>query len=243
MEISIRKSARSCDVCAREFAHGQTIHSAVTFSEADTLVRADHCDDCWTPQISRAAYSAWNTRFNDPRVADQQPPEVFSPLRRLFYEACVSEERIELAKAFLAAQLLRRQKVFRQIKESGELDGEVRTTLYTDRIGNQFIEVRDPNFTYAELDEARALLLRALRELEEGAPSETAEATTGADTAERTVEAPTEQQSDETDAEAADGTGEDAGDTTTPEDAEDFESTEVPAESIPESDTPLSEAG
>ncbi len=168
MEFSIRKSARSCGRCAMEFTHGQSIHSAVAFGEQDQLVRADYCDSCWTAQISRAAYSAWTTHFFDPKVADQQPPEVFSPLRRLFYDACASEDRLELAKAFLAAQLLRRQKVFRQIKESGELDGEVRTTLYTDRIGNQFIEVRDPNFTYAELDAARALLLRSLRELEEG---------------------------------------------------------------------------
>ncbi len=168
MEISIRKSARSCELCAVEFAHGQSIHSSVAFSAEDLLVRADYCDACWTPTLSRAAYSAWTTHFFDPKVADQQPPEVFSPLRRLFYEACASEDRLELAKAFLAAQLLRRQKVFRQIKESGELDGETRTTLYTDRIGNQFIEVRDPNFTYAELDAARGTLLRCLRELEEG---------------------------------------------------------------------------
>ncbi len=174
MEFSIRKSARSCEHCSTEFVHSQSIHSAVSFSEEDALVRADYCDACWTPQLSRAAYSAWATHFFDPRVADQQPPEVFSPLRRLFYEACASEDRLEQAKAFLAAQLLRRQKVFRQIKESGEQDGEIRTTLYTDRIGNQFIEVRDPNFTYAELDEARALLLRSLRELEEGASADDA---------------------------------------------------------------------
>jgi len=168
MEFSIRKSARSCEHCSGEFVHNQSIHSAVSFSDENALVRADYCDACWTPALSRAAYSAWSTRFFDPKVAEQQPPEVFSPLRRLFYDACASEDRLEQAKAFLAAQLLRRQKVFRQIKESGELDGEVRTTLYTDRIGNQFIEVRDPNFTYAELDEARARLLRGLRALEEG---------------------------------------------------------------------------
>lgn len=181
MEFSIRKSARSCEQCAAEFVHGQSIHSAVSFSDQDSLVRADYCDACWTAKLSRAAYSAWTTHFFDPRVADQQPPEVFSPLRRLFYEACLSEDRLEQAKAFLAAQLLRRQKVFRQIKESGELDGETRTTLYTDRIGNQFIEVRDPNFTYAELDAARVTLLRSLRELEEGVSSEAASIPTNPD--------------------------------------------------------------
>ena len=192
MEFSIRKSARSCEQCSSEFVHNQSIHSAVSFSEENVLVRADYCQSCWTPAISRAAYSAWATHFFDPKVADQQPPEVFSPLRRLFYEACASEDRLEQAKAFLAAQLLRRQKVFRQIKESNELDGEVRTTLYTDRIGNQFIEVRDPNFTYAELDEARARLLRSLRELEEGS-SATGEAP-GADSEEAPTQPATEEE-------------------------------------------------
>jgi hypothetical protein len=229
MEFSIRKSARSCGQCATEFAHGQSIHSAVSFSEEDALVRADYCDTCWTPQISRAAYSAWTTHFLDPKVADQQPPELFSPLRRLFYEACASEDRLEQAKAFLAAQLLRRQKVFRQIKESSELDGETRTTLYTDRIGNQFIEVRDPNFTYAELDEARALLLRSLREIEEGGTSDAAPVQGDPDGGDVTADTPVQ-----SNLEASDATS----------DAPESVSSGMGApERVPESDPSLSDAG
>ncbi len=242
MEFSIRKSARSCGQCAKEFVHGQSIHSAVAFSDQDALARADYCDTCWTPQISRAAYSSWTTHFCDPKVADQQPPEVFSPLRRLFYDACASEDRLEQAKAFLAAQLLRRQKVFRQIRESNELEGEIRTTLYTDRIGNQFIEVRDPNFTYAELDEARALLLHSLRELEEGGAADDTPVpnTPGeTDSATDTTQDATEDANEDATEDATEVVAEDVVEDVT----QDAPPDAVPPESVTESDSPLSEAG
>ena len=79
-----------------------------------------------------------------------------------------------LYNGFLAAGLLRRQKVFRLIKESDESDGEVRITLYTDRIGNRLIEVPDPQFTYAEMDKARTLLIERLQVLEQAAAPPTA---------------------------------------------------------------------
>ncbi|MBL7646759.1 MAG: hypothetical protein JNK74_11275 [Candidatus Hydrogenedentes bacterium] len=115
--------------------------------------------------------------YHDPKIENQEPAEVFSPLRQLFYEAAEEQSRIEMAKAFLAAGLLRRQKVFRLIKESDESDGEVRITLYTDRIGNRLIEVPDPQFTYAEMDKARTLLIERLQVLEQAAapPPATAE--------------------------------------------------------------------
>ena len=166
MEIKISRSARGCAQCGVEFVHEQPLHSVVCYGE-EGLLRADYCMQCWNKEKSKAAFSAWLTRYDDPRVAEQQPAEVFSPLRRLFYEACASEERTELAKAYLAAQLLKRQKAFRQIKESDETEGEIRITLYADRIGNRIIEVRDPSFSYAELDAARTSLLKRLRELEE----------------------------------------------------------------------------
>jgi hypothetical protein len=68
--------------------------------------------------------------------------------------------------AYLAAQLLRRQKAFRLIKESDESDGEVKLILFADRIGNRPIEVRDPNLTYEELEKGRRVLMERLSALE-----------------------------------------------------------------------------
>ncbi len=167
MEIRIGKSAKTCETCNREFAHEEKLHSVARFAEG-ALVREDFCAACWIPSHAKAAFSAWNTKFTDPRVADQQPPEVYSPLRKLFYDLSLSEDRADQATAYLAAQMLRRMKAFRLVKESDESDGEVRVTLFADRIGNRLIEVRDPSFSSVELDGAKMHLLRHLRETEEG---------------------------------------------------------------------------
>lgn len=97
---------------------------------------------------------------------EAEEQEVFSPLRRLFYDMAGSEERVLLAQAYLAAQLLKRQKVLRQIKESDESESGERITLFLDRQGGRLIETRDLNFTYSELDEARIQLMERLRALE-----------------------------------------------------------------------------
>jgi len=165
MDIKITKSAKTCCHCERDFVHDETHHSRVRIG-AEGLVREDFCAECWPNTASEPAYSAWSTRFYDPEVADQEPAEVFSPLRQLFYEAVAAEDRIESAKAFLAAQLLRRQKVFRLMRESDDADGEAKVLLYVDRLGNRLIEVRDPHFTYTELEEARGRLVERLQALE-----------------------------------------------------------------------------
>ncbi len=165
MEIRIGKSARACTACGREFVHEEEMNSLVR-REEQGLTREDYCAACWTPERAEGVYSAWTPKFYDPQVAEQAPPEVFSPLRQAFYEAVEMEDRIGQARAFLAAQLLRRQKVFRRIKESDEADGEVHLLLFADKIGNRLIEVRDPNFSYAEMEAARQALMQRLQELE-----------------------------------------------------------------------------
>lgn len=170
MEIRIGKSARVCDVCGRGFSHEEKVRSVARFQEG-ALVRQDFCMQCFLPEHTEQAFSAWVTKYLDPKVMDQQPPELYSPLQQLFFDLCSSEERTDLAKAYLAAQLLRRMKVFRLIKESDEVDGDVRVTLFADRGGSRLIEVRDPSFTFAELDEARTALFAALRREDSAEPS------------------------------------------------------------------------
>lgn len=165
MDIRISKCAHACQATGRNFVHEEEIQSLVRVVDG-VLTREDYARDAWKPELGTDAFCVWSAKYYDPKVAEQEPPEVFSPLRQVFYESVESEDRAELAKAYLAAQLLRRQKVFRRIKESDEVDGEVRITLYTDQIGDRLIEVRDPSFTYAELDAARNALLDRLQTLE-----------------------------------------------------------------------------
>lgn len=172
MDIKITKTAQVCFKCDHEFVHDEEISSIAKVLEG-LLVREDYCSNCCKSQSTANAYCTWTLRFYDPKVAEQEPPEVFSPLRQLFYESLESDSRPELAKAYLAAQLLRRQKVFRLIKESDDPeDVDVKVTLFSDRIGDRLIEVRDPNFSHDEMEEGRKALLDRLSELENPDPEE-----------------------------------------------------------------------
>ena len=169
MEIKIGKSSNNCVQCERKFEHDEIFNSRVQVLEEE-FAREDYCGECWSENSGVKAYFAWSSRYSDPAVVDAQPPEIFSPFRQLFYESLESEAPLGEAMAFLAAQLLRRQKAFRLIKESDEGDGELHVLLFNDRIGNRLVEVRDPNFTYTQLESARSSLLERLAELE--APEE-----------------------------------------------------------------------
>lgn len=173
MEIKIGKGARSCCVCSRDFEHEEPFTSVLRPIDSD-LSRSDYCDACWTeqPALESEPYSTWKSNFFDRDVADQASEESFSPLRKLFYEAVEGTDRSILSMAFLAAQLLRRQKVFRLIKESQDPDTDDTTILFTDRIGNRFIEVQDPSLAHEELEIGRRLLLKRLGEIESTEPEE-----------------------------------------------------------------------
>ena len=174
MEIRIGKASRRCHATERPFEHGEEVVSLVRM-EDQALVREDYGKDAWNDECGAGALAVWSMLYIDPAVAEQEPPEVFSPLRQLFYEAVESEDRGELAKAYLAAQLLRRQKVFRQLKESDDPEGEIRVALFTDRIANRLIEVRDPHLAYEELETGRGALMQRLQELEAPEELETSE--------------------------------------------------------------------
>jgi len=173
MEIKIGKSARRCVQCDTAFEHDQDLKSLVRLAKG-ALEREDFCVLCWAAGETQGAFSVWSSRFCDPNVAAQEPPEAFSPLRQTFYEAAEAQDRTEMAKAYLAAQLLRRQKVFRRIKESTDPDSEARIALFSDRIGNTLVEVHDPNLTYEELEQGRHALMKRLSELENDDPEDAA---------------------------------------------------------------------
>ncbi|MCX5759031.1 MAG: hypothetical protein NTU83_11095, partial [Candidatus Hydrogenedentes bacterium] len=131
MEIKIGKCSQACAACGRSFVHEEALTSVVRV-DSQALVREDYCATCWNGGRGVDAFSVWSLKFYDPQVAEQQPPEIFSPLRQIFYNAVESDERAELAVAYLGAQLLRRQKVFRLIKESDEAEQEVKLVLFAD---------------------------------------------------------------------------------------------------------------
>ena len=169
MEIKISKCATKCHSCGQDFTHEQRVHSAALV-EKDSLERRDYCSGCAPGEKDTSLFCSWETLYSDPRILEAERQETLSPLRRLFYDLAGSNERLDLAQAFLAAQLLKRQKAFRQIRESEGGEDAARVTLFLDRAGGRLIETRDLNFTYTELDTVRVLLMEKLRAMESPEP-------------------------------------------------------------------------
>lgn len=165
MNIKIGKNAHTCVICEVDFVHEQIIHSLIRV-EDNQFQREDYCANCWNEQNAQNTYSTWNMQYYDPKVAEQEPEEVYSPLRSIFYDTVEDSSRCSIAIAYLAAQLLRRQKIFRLIKETKDPDTDAAQILFNDRIGNRLIEVNDPNLAHAELDDARITLMQRLTDLE-----------------------------------------------------------------------------
>lgn len=183
MEIKIGRSTHTCGACEADFVHEQEIHSLVRVVEGQ-FAREDYCESCWGDDPAQGAYSTWHAHYYDPRVAEQEPEETFSPLRQTFYEAAADTTRSSFALAYLSAQLLRRQKVFRLIKETKDPDTEASVILFNDRIASRLIEVNDPNLSHAELEAARLTLMDRLTQLEapEPEPEEEVSAESESDT-------------------------------------------------------------
>jgi hypothetical protein len=165
MDVKISKSAHQCHACAKPFEHEQRIISSMRRGP-EGLAREDVCPECWNDEKANEVFCMWTAQFQDPKVLEQQPEEVFTPLRQIFYESAEREGREAVAVAYLAGQLLRRQKVFRFIKQTADPDTEAVVFLFLDRIGNRLIEVNDPNLSTGELERARQELLQRLAELE-----------------------------------------------------------------------------
>jgi hypothetical protein len=162
MDIKIGKTGRECRATGLPFAHEAEVVSLVRPDE-DGLVREDYAREAWTDQYGEGALAVWTTRYIDPDTQqDAEKEEERSPVREAFYACQDSEARPDLARAFLAAQLLKRQRAFRLVRESAGEEPDQRTYLYLDRSGDRLVEVRDPGLTFAELEAARAELLAAL---------------------------------------------------------------------------------
>jgi hypothetical protein len=166
MDIKISKSSKICHECTTSFTHEQEVLSRILPFEGQ-LVRQDFCPKCWSEVQKDKVFSSWTNKYYDPEVAEQEPAESFTPLRQAFYDNLEkNSDRASLAQAYLAAQLLRRQKVFRLIKETVNPDDDTALILFNDRIGNRLIEVSDPTLSHEELEMGRIQLMNRLAELE-----------------------------------------------------------------------------
>lgn len=175
MEIKIARTGKQCYASERPFEHQETVVSLVRYVDR-ALQREDYAREAWDPALATGAIAVWDATYVDPAIENAEPEESFSPLRRLFYDHAEGDERADLAVCYLAAQLLRRQKVFRLVKETEPDEDGVKNTLFADRIGDRLIQVRDPGLTLAELETGRAILVEFLQRAEDAGTDDEAAA-------------------------------------------------------------------
>ncbi len=163
MEIKIRKNSPVCLGCSKAFQHNEVIWSQLIKAD-DDFVREDFCSECWGQRNTTEVFSYWRHKFIDLKdVKRQQELQNESPIRNLFYEmVSKSESRSDEAIVYLASQLLRREKIFKKLKEVVVSKTNGHIIIFVDRIDEKVVEVRDPNFSYQELEEARKYICEFL---------------------------------------------------------------------------------
>jgi hypothetical protein len=162
VEISIQKESSRCLRCDTEFLHDQKHHSLLKIEGKDFL-REDYCMACWTEHINSnstgAAYSSWETKFRDPSVAKATPQEQFVPMLNLCYESIAEGGPAGEAMAYMCALILRRQKIFKFIREGREEQEPHRSVLiFLDKHNDTQIGIVDPGLTDSQLQEVKQAL-------------------------------------------------------------------------------------
>ncbi len=162
MEIKISRNGTKCLSCEKPFEHEEWVWSRIVGLE-DEWQREDYCLSCWEQQNGKESISQWRHKYIDAKAKRREQEVEDSPLRKLFYDSLEKEQsRLEQAIAYLASQLLRREKIFKKIKEMAISRRDGYIIMYIDRIDDRVIEVKDPNFSFTEMEEAKKIVLERL---------------------------------------------------------------------------------
>jgi hypothetical protein len=158
VDIEVQKESSRCNGCGENFVNEQKHYSLLRIEESN-FTREDYCEKCWAerPTVTETAYSFWETRYRDPAMAKAMPEEQFMPLLKLCYESIVLGGRDSEAIAYVCALVLRRQKIFRFVREEKDPSGRG-ILVFTDKYNDAQIRVVDPQLTEAELRGVRQKL-------------------------------------------------------------------------------------
>lgn len=161
MEIQIQKESQWCLRCKGKFTHDQKHHSLLRI-EDNNFLREDYCEKCWpersVPADGDKVYSHWETKYRDPSVARATPEGQFMPLLKLCYESIAEGGRDAEAVAYVCALVLRRQKVFRFVREEKEQPSGKGFLIFADKYNDTQIRVVDPRLTEMEMQGVRRKL-------------------------------------------------------------------------------------
>ncbi len=159
VEIQIQKESARCMACSQPFAHEQK-HFSLLKIDGNNFLREDYCEGCWTERSAAAddIYSFWETKYRDPSVERATPKEQFIPLLNLCYESIAQGGADAEAMAYVCAMMLRRQKVFRFIREEKDDSSGRSVLVFSDKHNDTQIRVVDPQLTESQLEEVKLRL-------------------------------------------------------------------------------------
>ncbi|UCD56026.1 MAG: hypothetical protein JSV16_09240 [Candidatus Hydrogenedentota bacterium] len=159
--MEIQKKSSHCTGCSEAFAHEQKHHSLLRI-EGNSFLRDDYCEKCWSGRPGLAGmdeiYSHWETKYQDPTVAKATPKEQFIPLLDLCYESIAQGDSDGEAVAYMCALILRRQKVFKFIREEKEEPTRRSVLVFSDKYNDTRIRIVDPQLTESQLEDVRRKL-------------------------------------------------------------------------------------
>jgi hypothetical protein len=163
VEIQIQRQSSKCLGCDKPFSHEQK-HFSLLKIESSNFLREDYCETCWLKRSQFPStgeiYSQWETKYCDPSVAKATPEEQFKPLLDICYESIAQGEPETEAMAYMCSLVLRRQKIFRFIREEKEDSGKRKVLVFTDKYNDTQLRIVDPQLTESQLENTR----RALQE-------------------------------------------------------------------------------
>lgn len=108
--------------------------------------------------MNRDVYSHWETRYRDPAVARTTPKEQYMPLLNLCYESVAQSGFDAEAMAYVCALVLRRQKVFRFVREEKDEASGRTVLIFADKHNDTQMRIVDPQLTESQLREVKQRL-------------------------------------------------------------------------------------
>jgi hypothetical protein len=161
LEIQIQKDSSRCILCNQSFAHEQKHYSLLKLNE-DVFLREDYCEECWPKSLNSdqdgSVFSRWQTKYRDPAAANATPEGEFMPLLRLFYDCLAGITPDSEALGYICALVLRRQKIFKFLKEEKEDSSGKTVLVFHDKYYDVQVKVPDPNLTETQFREVKQKL-------------------------------------------------------------------------------------
>lgn len=141
--------------------HEQRHHSLLKI-EGNAFLREDYCEKCWgdrsEPTEDAQVYSYWETKYRDPAAEKATPKEQFIPLLNLCYESIAKDGEDAEAMAYMCALILRRQKIFKFIREDSEDAAGKSVLMFLDKHNDTHIRIADPQLTDSQLKDVKQKL-------------------------------------------------------------------------------------